>query len=129
MIYVLDTHAIVWYIEDDPRLSSMAQAVLDDPASEFIISTMSLIEAQFLCAKGRFKTDAAAVYREFIDSTNCIVQQVTEQLVPLIPTNLNIHDAIIVATALFYRDVLQKPITLITKDGEITRSGLVQTLW
>lgn len=42
---------------------------------------------------------------------------------------LNIHDAIIVATALVYKDILKLPVSLLTKDEEITSSGLVQTCW
>ena len=40
MIYVLDTHVIVWAIENDPRLSPAAKAVLKNPASEFVLPTM-----------------------------------------------------------------------------------------
>lgn len=50
-------------------------------------------------------------------------------MVSLIPTSLNIHDAIIVATALVYRDILKLPVKIVTKDTEITSSGLVDTCW
>jgi hypothetical protein len=52
-----------------------------------------------------------------------------EQVAMLIPTGLNIHDAIIVATALVYRDILHEPVAVITKNGEITYSGLIETVW
>jgi hypothetical protein len=32
--FVLDTHALVWYVEGSARLSSAAKAIMDDPASE-----------------------------------------------------------------------------------------------
>jgi len=28
--YVVDTHALAWYLDDDPRLGSQAEAVLDN---------------------------------------------------------------------------------------------------
>jgi hypothetical protein len=43
----------------------------------------------------------------------------------LLPTTLNIHDAIIVGTALVHRDLLGEQVALITRDPEITASGLV----
>ncbi len=31
--YVLDTHALVWYLAKDPRLGAQAEAIMDDPSS------------------------------------------------------------------------------------------------
>ena len=42
---------------------------------------------------------------------------------------LDIHDAIIVATAIVYRDVLDEDVALITKDSEITDSHLIPIVW
>jgi hypothetical protein len=50
-------------------------------------------------------------------------------IVDRLPTTLNIHDAIIVATALIYRDVLGESVALITRDAEIIASGLVPVHW
>jgi PIN domain nuclease of toxin-antitoxin system len=33
MIYVVDTHPIIWALENDPRLSATALAVLKDPTA------------------------------------------------------------------------------------------------
>ena len=41
MIYVLDTHAIAWFVENDARLSANARLILEDPASELVIPTMA----------------------------------------------------------------------------------------
>jgi hypothetical protein len=43
--------------------------------------------------------------------------------------HLNIHDAMIVGTAVMCREVLGERVVLITKDGEITASGLVDVVW
>ncbi|MEP7341377.1 MAG: PIN domain-containing protein [Acidobacteriota bacterium] len=129
MNYVLDTHSIVWFVENDPRLSQPAKSILQMPSAEFVIPTMVLIEIRHLNAKGRIKAALANVYRDFINARNCSVHPIDEDLIPLIPTGLDIHDSIIVATAIFYRDKLQLPTALITKDTKITQSGLIQTLW
>jgi PIN domain nuclease of toxin-antitoxin system len=129
MIYVLDTHSIAWFVENDPRLSQAAKSVLLMPAAEFVIPTMVLIEVRHLHSKNRIKAALADVYREFINARNCHIHPIDEDLISLVPTGLDIHDSIIVATAIFHRDKLQQPVTLITKDGKITQSGLIQTLW
>jgi PIN domain nuclease of toxin-antitoxin system len=129
MVYVLDTHALVWYADQDPRLSPAAEAVLDDPANQLVIPTMALVEVQFLRAKRKIKTDLADIRQRIIQARNCVIYPLTEEVVSRIPTGLNIHDSIIVATAIVYRDVRHQPVTLITKDGQIRRSGLIQTLW
>ena len=35
--FVLDTHALVWYLEGSARLSSAAKAVMDDTKGEMIL--------------------------------------------------------------------------------------------
>jgi predicted nucleic acid-binding protein len=47
----------------------------------------------------------------------------------MIPTSLNIHDAIIVATALVYKNILKLSVEIVTKDTEIKTSGFVPTCW
>jgi PIN domain nuclease of toxin-antitoxin system len=34
---IVDAHALVWYLEGNPRLGMQAKAVLDDPTSELIL--------------------------------------------------------------------------------------------
>src|SRR5688572_28068790 len=124
MIYVPDTHALVWFLEDDPRLSPAADVALQDPTVNFVVPTIVLVEIQFLYAKQRTTIDLETVYRELLNTPNFAVHSLDEEIVALIPTDLNIHDSIIVATALYYRDIRQEPTALITKDGPITNSGL-----
>lgn len=129
MIYVLDTHPIIWFVENDQRLSITARDVMQDRGEEFVVPTIVLAEIRFLCEKGRITADLFKVYHEFINTKNCVVSALDETVISLIPPGLNIHDSIIVATALVYRDIYQQSVTLITKDDEIRRSGLVPTLW
>ena len=129
MIYVLDTHAIAWYVDNDQRLSSVADTAIQDLAAELIIPTIALVEIRHLHAKGRITASLALVEQKIISAGNCKVHPLDEDIVSLIPTGLDIHDSIIVATAIYYRDILQQPLTLITRDNMITQSGLIQTLW
>lgn len=129
MVYVLDTHPVVWFVEGSPRLSATAQAVMRDSEAEIVIPTMVLVEIGFLYAKKRIGIDVAAVRSKLMTATNCALYPLDEQVVSLVPMSLNIHDAIIVATALVYREILKRPAALVTKDTEIAHSGYVQTIW
>lgn len=129
MIYVLDTHPLVWFLEKSSRLSSPARNILLDPAAELVIPAITLLEIKFLYAKRRIAIDYEKLRRDIIAARNCVVFPLDEQVASLAPTALNIHDAIIVGTALVYRDVLNIPSALITKDKAIQLSGLVDCIW
>jgi len=129
MVYVSDTHAIVWFLDKDPRLSPVAKSTLANPNTTLVVLTMVLVEITHLYGRGRISISPAIIKRQILTSINCSVHPLDEEVVAKIPTNLDIHDAIIVATALVYRDIRQLPVTLITKDTKISQSGLIQTLW
>lgn len=129
MIYVVDTHALIWFLDKDSRLSSTAKNTLADPGTELIVPTIALAEITHLYGRGRISISPAIVEQKILTSTNCRVHSLDKEVVSLLPASLDIHDAIIVATALVLRDLRQLPTTLITKDGKITQSGLIQTLW
>lgn len=44
MRYLLDTHTLLWFGEDDPRLSSSARAALSDEAAEIFASAANAWE-------------------------------------------------------------------------------------
>lgn len=129
MIYVPDTHAIVWFLDKDPRLSPVAKNTLANSNTVLIVPTMVLVEITHLYGRGRINISPATVEQKILKSINCSVHALDEEVVGKIPASLDIHDAIIVATALVLRDIRQLPVTLITKDTKITQSGLIQTLW
>ncbi len=44
MRILLDTHALLWFLFDDPRLSERAAALIEDPACDKLFSMASLWE-------------------------------------------------------------------------------------
>ncbi len=129
MTYVIDTHPLVWHVEDDPRLSPEVLTVLDDLSSRIVIPAMVLVEIKYLYAAKRIKTNLVDLIQRLSRLSNCSICPLDEEVVEYIPENLNIHDAIIVATALVYRDVLGHQVKLITKDRQIRDSKLVDVIW
>jgi PIN domain nuclease of toxin-antitoxin system len=44
VIYIVDTHALVWHLEANPRLSLPAAAVLSSATSEIVVPSIVLAE-------------------------------------------------------------------------------------
>lgn len=44
MTLLLDTHAFLWFVLDEPRLSATAKAAIGDPANEILLSPASYWE-------------------------------------------------------------------------------------
>ena len=44
MKLLLDTHTLLWFLADDPRLSAKAKATIEDPVNERWLSGISLLE-------------------------------------------------------------------------------------
>lgn len=44
MRFLLDTHALLWWLFDDPRLSQTAREVVGDPGNEILVSSASAWE-------------------------------------------------------------------------------------
>jgi len=42
--FLVDTHAVLWWLEDAPALSGVARAAIADPANEPLVSAASLWE-------------------------------------------------------------------------------------
>jgi PIN domain nuclease of toxin-antitoxin system len=48
--FLLDTHALLWWLFDDPRLSPTARDLVGDPQNEILVSSASAWE---ICTKHR----------------------------------------------------------------------------
>ena len=65
MIAYLDTNVVVWLAQGDlTRISRRAQGLLDETATDVLISPMVLIELEYLYEVGRIKLSARDVLRK-----------------------------------------------------------------
>ena len=88
-----------------------------------------MTEVIFLYAKKKTSVNLPAVLSEVANSSNCIVYPLDEEVVLRIPETINIHDAIIVATGLVFKDLMGQDAAIITKDELIRESNLIRTIW
>ena len=100
-----------------------------DPTAELVVPAIVLVEIQFLALRSRIDVSLDLARKYIAEDSRCSVRVVDEVIAAMIPIGLNIHDAVICATALDARQVTGEPVPLVTKDRKIIASGLVQTIW
>ena len=128
MDYVTDTHSIVWYFTDDPRLSRRALEVFEKTIKEgaIIIPAVVLAEIMYIADKGKITLTFDETLQKIGSYENFIVAALDLEILKVaekIKVNLEMHDKLIAATALYYNA------SLITKDLLITKSGACTTIW
>lgn len=130
--YVADTHALIWYLEDNPRLGSQARAAFDacDRGEiRIYVPTICLVEIVYLMEKGRISPDMKSMLDEELKSGESglvladLNMDVVDQIANVLRDDISdLPDRIIAATAL----ALHLP--LISRDRKIVLSGL-DTIW
>ena len=129
---VADTHAILWYLYNDPRLSATAINIMDaaDQAGDQIaIASVTLAEIVYLVEKGPIQAlsferivtaleqvNATLVEIPFDRTIARVMRQIDRAQVPDLP------DRIVAATA------YHLGVPVVSRDRKI-RSSIVTTIW
>ncbi len=53
MKYVIDTHALIWFLEGNKRLGTQAQAILSHLDSQLVLPAIALAEAAWIVERGK----------------------------------------------------------------------------
>jgi len=130
--YVTDTHGLIWYLQDSPRLSEQARQcfdICDRGDCTIFVPTICLVEIIYLQEKGRISSSMKAQLDSELSAgaSGIALADLTAEVANLIvrvPRNqvADMPDRIIAATA------LHLDLPLITRDHKIKFSGL-QTIW
>ena len=128
MNYVVDTHTIVWHFMDDPRLSQNARQAFERTivAGVIIIPAIVLAEIMYISQKRRISITFEETLSHIEMYENFRVAALEIDILKIaasIDSDLEMHDKLIVATALYF------DAHLITKDEQITQSKVVNTIW
>jgi len=67
MRLLLDTHALLWFLEDDPQLSANARSAISDPSNQSYYSLVSIWEVSIKFSLGKLRT-AYPLNAEFEDN-------------------------------------------------------------
>ena len=88
-----------------------------------------LAEVRFLHARGGIAVDVATILGYVNQTANCRVYPLDAAVIQRMPTTLDMHDAIIVATVMLLIGAQGDEAALVTRDQEITACGLVKVIW
>ncbi len=130
--YIVDTHALIWYLESNPRLGGAAKAVLDDLTSELVFPLIALAEAVDIVDKGRTKISGVPIL------LNRVLNDPRFELQPFdlatLQTSLQaravpeMHDRLIVAAGLLLQQQGES-VAILTRDVSITNAALLPVIW
>jgi len=129
MVYVVDSHAIVWFFEDSNELGRNALNVLNSKDSRLIIPTIVIAEIFYLSQRRKITSTFEDIFQVIEQDDRCLIYPLDINILRFLPPMLDIHDGIICGTVIVYRELLKEDVRLITKDKEILDSGIVDTLW
>ena len=108
MIYVLDTHILIWYFIGSKRLKGGLKEKIDEVrrrGGRLLVPTIVLAEALAIAERDKVEFDFQRMYQlikdeaefEIVGFTSEILEEAMHIKIP------EIHDRIIVATAKFYK--------------------------
>ena len=129
MNFVTDTHALLWWFTDSPKISPKASEVFERcELGENIIFIPSIViaEALSIFEKKRIAFDFKKLLRKINESNNFVIialdSTILQKMVDLKDVS-ELHDKIIVSTAKY----LNLPV--ITKDEFIQSLLYIKTIW
>lgn len=130
--FIVDTHALIWYLESNPRLGAAAQAVLDNVASELIFPLIALAEAVDIVDKGRTKlADVPTLLNRILNDPRLVLQPFDLEILQVslqaraVP---EMHDRLIVAAGLALQNQGEN-VAILTRDVSITTAALLPVIW
>ncbi|MDR4497822.1 MAG: PIN domain-containing protein [Candidatus Scalindua sp.] len=129
MYVVTDTHPWVWFLTASPNLSNKSKSALSDPSNIIIIPSIVMMEIRYLYEKKRIKLTFEKVLIQVETAENILLYPLDISVVTNSPINLDIHDAIIVGTAIQAAKEFGQKVLLITKDKDIMEADIVPVMW
>lgn len=119
MRLLLDAHALLWWLADDPSLDARARELIADPANDVIVSAATVWEIAIKRALG--KVIAPAGLADAIDRSGFIEAPIAavdaENAAALEPIHRDPFDRMLVAQAARLRAAV------VTRDGVFLRYG------
>lgn len=128
-LYVVDTHALLWFLTRNQKLSPVARQILtqaETGAVQVFIPTIVLAELANVILKKQLPVTVHEVLNKIEQGDGFAVAPFdldVFQTTLTLPNNWEIHDRIIAATARYYKA------KLITRDEVLRNSDELETVW
>lgn len=131
MNLLLDTHTLLWCIENHPALSERTLLLIDDPSNNVFVSVVSFYEVAIKVNIGKMKLGKSI--KEFYQQTIAAKIEVlpiasnyleTFAKLPLFPNHKDPFDRLIIATA------VTEKVPIITADNKFEMySEIIEIVW
>ena len=128
MDFITDTHSLVWYFTEDARLSKKAIKAFEGTIKEgtVVVPAVVLAEIMYISKRGKIALTFEETLKTIEEYENFDIAPLDINILKTadrIETEMEMHDKLIVATALYYKA------RLITRDEQIKKAGIVSVVW
>ena len=116
MKFLLDSHILLWWLNDDERLPEKAQHLIKKPENDVYVSHFSLWEIQIKIMTGKLRADLDAIIKQLPANNFVELPSRTSHIITL--SQLPMHhqdpfDRMLIAQA------ISEPLHLITHDKNV----------
>lgn len=130
--YLLDTHCLIWFQEDNPKIPLRVMSIIQEPSNILLFSQVSLFEIAIKQKIGKlpeFTADLSEVYQQalsddFIHLPISNKHIFSYQRIPLLENHRDPFDRLLLATA------HEENAAMLTADNNFRLyAGLVEVIW
>ena len=127
--YVADTHSLIWYLIDSPKISKNANECFKEVEkgdAKLFIPAIVIAEIIFILERSKVKADLEEIFKRIEEAKNFEICSLDVEQLHCLKEQIKIpemHDRFIVC------ETLSHNARLITKDKEIKESGIVEVIW
>ncbi len=128
MTVLLDTHAFLWFVLNDPRLSETARGLLSDPNNDVLLSPASYWEIAIKVRLGKYQVPGS--FEDFM------TDQIVRNQFTVLPIAVS-HAAVVAGLPFHHRDpfdrlliaqAMTESVPIVSIDAEFDAYG-IQRLW
>ena len=129
--FVVDTHAFIWFLGDDPKFGSNASRILQTFHGKLVLPAIALAEACWIVGAGKSNLKVETILTALDQDNRFYIYPMNREVVEkcnALTTIREMHDRQIVASTMLLIERGTQT-ALLTIDRNITESALVPVVW
>lgn len=121
---IVDTHALIWFLEKSPNLGKRAKETLLAPESELIIPVIVLGEIFYYLRKKKKAHLYGQIYGQLKMDARISIEPLQPEIISSIPEGLEMHDGLIAAHCM-----LDESSVILSRDGQLKKWKNNRLVW